>query len=290
MNDKGTAVFTGASSGACHINVQQTGTVRTQLLIEPRCLFGKFWRNTMNAQPSNGLLAEALDAHGGLERWRQLRGLGSTIVTGGKLWSIKGVDMQPVPRRATTEFRHQWTSVVPFGDPDWTMTWVPERVVINASDGSLIAERDQPREAFADHAHGTPWDPLHLAYFNGYAMWLYHAAPFVLAEPGYEISDLPAVDHEGQTLRGLCARFPQSVHSHSHEQHFYFGDDGLLCRHEYHVDVWADMNAAHILSEYVDVDGFQMPTRRRVYPRNADGSLQSDCNVVAVDLSNYEFF
>ena len=243
----------------------------------------------MSAQPANRLLAEALDAHGGLDRWRQLRGLSSTIVSGGELWGIKGVDMQPIPRSVTTEFRRQWTSVTPFGDPDWTMTWVPERVVIEASDGSLIAERDQPRDAFAGHGYDTPWDPLHLAYFNGYAMWLYHAAPFILADPGYEVSDLLPIDHEGEDLRGISVRFPQNVRSHSREQHFYFGANGLLRRHEYHVDVWADMNAAHMLSDYVEVEGFQMPTRRRVYPRNPDGSMQHDLNVVAVDLSNYEF-
>ena len=243
----------------------------------------------MSAHPSNRLLAEALDAHGGIDRWRQFRGLSSTIVSGGHLWGLKGIEMPPVPRVATTDFHRQWMSVTPFGEPDWTMTWLPERVVIEASNNSLIAERNQPREAFTGHDYDTPWDPLHLAYFNGYAMWLYHAAPFILAEPGYEVSNLPSIDHEGEDLRGVSVRFPESVHSHSREQHFYFSDNGLIRRHEYHVDVWAGTNAAHMLSDYVEVEGFQLPTRRRVYPRNRDGSMRSDFNIVAVDLSNYKF-
>lgn len=243
----------------------------------------------MSAQPANRLLAEALNAHGGHQRWRQLQGLSSTIVSGGKLWGIKGVEMPPIPRRASTEFHRQWMSVTPFGEPEWTMTWIPDRVVIEASDGSLIAERDNPREAFAGHGYDTPWDPLHLAYFNGYAMWLYHAAPFVLAESGYDVSDLQPIEHEGESLRGISVRLPENVHSHSREQHFYFGGDGLLRRHEYHVDVWAGTNTAHILSDYVEVDGFNLPTRRRVYPRKPDGSLEMDLNVVAVDMSDYAF-
>lgn len=134
---------------------------------------------------TNRLLAEVLEAHGGLDRWRGFKGMSSTIVTGGRLWGLKGIDMDPSPRITTTDFHRQWTTVAPFGDPDWTMTWVPDRVVIEDKAGQVIAERDNPRQAFAGHGYDTPWDPLHLAYFNGYAMWTYHALPFVLAEPGY---------------------------------------------------------------------------------------------------------
>ncbi len=115
----------------------------------------------MSAHPANRLLAEALDAHGGLDRWRQLRGLSSTIVSGGRLWGLKGVEMPPIPRVATTDFHRQWMLVTPFGEPDWTMTWIPDRVVVEANNGALIAERDKPREAFAGHGYETPWDPLH---------------------------------------------------------------------------------------------------------------------------------
>lgn len=241
----------------------------------------------MTAFLPNALLAEAVEAHGGIDRWRTFKKLSSTIVSSGSLWSLKGIDMQPIPRVATTKIHQQWMSVTPFGQPDWTMMWLPDKVVVENGAGDVMAERESPREAFAGHAFDTPWDPLHLAYFNGYAMWTYHALPFVLARPGYQVVDVPSVDHDGETLRGLSARFPDGVHTHTQEQRFYFGADGLLRRHDYEVDVWAHTAAAHFLSDYVEVDGFKFPSKRRVHPRASDGTVQYGHDIVSVDMSDY---
>jgi hypothetical protein len=238
----------------------------------------------------NSLLSDVLDAHGGLTAWRRFSGLSSTIVSGGSLWGTKGINMDATPRVATTEFRRQWTSVAPFGAPDWRMVFAPERVVIEKNTGEVVAERDNPRDAFAGHTWDTQWDPLHLAYFNGYAMWTYHAAPFVFTDPGFEVTAADAVLEDGQTLRGLGVRFPKHIHTHSTEQNFYFGEDGLLRRHDYHVDVAGGWGAAHLLSEYTEVEGLHLPTKRRVFKKAADGSVQRDKALVSVDLSNYRLF
>lgn len=76
--------------------------------------------DTSTSEPSAPLLREALDAHGGLDRWRQFNGVASTIVVGGDLWRIKGVEMDRAPRRTTSEFGRQWTRQTSFGNPDWT--------------------------------------------------------------------------------------------------------------------------------------------------------------------------
>jgi hypothetical protein len=235
------------------------------------------------------LLNEAIEAHGGADRWRQFRGVASTILTGGRLWEIKGANVIGTPRRATSEFRRQWTRVAPFGNPDWTMTWLPEHVEITDSKGAIIAQRDHGRDAF-DLSYDAPWDPLNLAYFNGYAMWTYHAVPFVFAEPGYEARAIEPIAHEGKMLRGLAIRFPDGVHSHSREQRFYFGADGLLRRHDYEVDVWADTPAAHFLSDYVDVNGLKFPRRRAVFPRRPDGTPDLNVTLVSIELSDYTLF
>ncbi|MDI7864662.1 hypothetical protein MRS76_22275 [Rhizobiaceae bacterium n13] len=235
------------------------------------------------------LLKEALEAHGGYDRWRSFTGIASTIRTGGKLWELKGAPLIPVPRRATSEFRRQWTRVAPFGEPDWTMIWTPGHVKISAGDGSLIAERDNGRDAFDRSFHGQ-WDPLNLAYFNGYAMWTYHATPFVLADPGYEARDIAPIEDAGERLRGVAVRFPKDVHSHTREQCFYFSSNGLLRRHDYTVDVWADSPAAHFTTNYVDVDGLKYPTQRSVFTLKPNGTLDRDFNAVTIDMSEYELF
>ena len=131
---------------------------------------------------------------------------------------------------------------------------------------------------------------MNLAYFNGYAMWTYHAAPFVFAEPAYEAREIEPIAHEGETLRGLAVRFPEGVHSHTREQRFYFGADGLLRRHDYEVDVWADTPATHFLSDYVDVDGLKFPRRRIALLRRPDGTPDLDFDLVTIELSDYTLF
>ena len=39
------------------------------------------------------LLANAIEAHGGLDRWNAHERLTATIVTGGDLWILKGVEI-----------------------------------------------------------------------------------------------------------------------------------------------------------------------------------------------------
>lgn len=179
--------------------------------------------------------------------------------------------------------------MTPFGDPDWAMTWTPAHIEVVDGKGTIIAERDHGRDAF-DRRYDAPWDPLNLAYFNGYAMWTYHATPFVLVEPGYEAREIEPMVHEGETLRGVTARFPRNVHSHTSEQRFYFSADGLLRRHDYEVDVWANMPATHLLSDYVDVNGLKFPRRRSAFARRPDGSPDLDLNLVTIDLSEYTLF
>lgn len=236
---------------------------------------------------SSALLAEVLDAHGGLARWRTVDGLGSTILGGGQLWSLKGVDAPTSPRSVYTSVRRQHAVVAPFGSPDWHLDWSPERVAIETELGGVVAERADPRAAFAGHTLETPWDPLHAAYFTGYAMWLYHALPFVLAAPGVEVEEIAPVLQDGVRLRGLLARLPPALHSHTRVQRFYFDPAGLLRRHDYDVDVLGGAAAGHLLGDYVEVEGFQFPTRRRVHPRLPDGSLVRDIETIRIDLSEY---
>jgi hypothetical protein len=108
---------------------------------------------------TSSLLGEVLDAHGGYDRWREFTGVASTIVSGGRLWEIKGARITRTPRRATSEFRRQWTRVTPFGNPDWTMTWEPRHIEITDGKGTIVAQRDNGRDT-VDRSYDAHWDPL----------------------------------------------------------------------------------------------------------------------------------
>jgi hypothetical protein len=221
---------------------------------------------------AHSLLTTVLDAHGGVAQWRSFDRVTATVVSGGFLWAMKGVELDGAPRRMTSDFRRQWTRSEPFGNPDWHMTYQPDRVTIETAAGSIVAEQLSPRGTFAGHAWETPWTPLQLGYFNGYAMWTYYNLPFLLGEPGVETDEIPPIALDGQTLRGLRAKFPAAIHTHCPAQQFYFDDEGLLRRHDYQVDV----------------EGLRLPTRRRVFRRNADGTVATNRVLVSVDLSEFE--
>ncbi len=183
------------------------------------------------------LLNKVLAAHGGLERWKSFEKASTTIVSGGELWAIKAIKADAIPRRVTAAIHREWVTIAPYGNPDWRMTFVPERVVIETTDNKIITERDHPRAAFAGHALNTPWDPLHRSYFNGYAMWTYLNTPFLIALPGVEIEEIAPWQEGEEAWHVLRATLPAAIESHCPVQEFYFGPDSLLRRHDYQVDI-----------------------------------------------------
>jgi len=237
---------------------------------------------------ARSLLATVLDSHGGTERWRSFDRVTAKVVSGGFLWAMKGIALDSAPRRMTSDFKRQRTRTEPFGNPDWHMTYQPDRVAIETAAGDIVAEQLAPRDTFDGHAWETPWTPLQLGYFNGYAMWTYYNLPFLLGEPGVQATDIPSITLDGRTLRGLRAEFSAGMHTHCPAQQLYFDDEGLLRRHDYQVDVAGGTRAAHFVSDYVEVQGLRLPTRRRVFMRNADGTFAPDRVLVSVDLSDFE--
>lgn len=235
------------------------------------------------------LLANAIEAHGGLDRWNAHRRLTATIVTSGDLWTLKGIDHDEAPRTMRIELHREWASVEPFGKPGQRTEFSPERIAIVAADGRIVAERRNPRAAFERHDMRTHWDPLHRAYFCNYALWTCVTMPFLLAMDGFEVREIEPWREGPEIWRGLRATFPATIASHSTEQDFYFGPDMLIRRHDYHVEIAGGFPAAHYASAPVTVDGFILPTRRRIYLRGDDLMPLRDELMVSIDLSDFRF-
>jgi hypothetical protein len=211
----------------------------------------------------NKLLASVLRNHGGLDRWHKLKKVSATIVSGGGLLPMKGIELNSSPLTGTATTQEESTVISPFGRSDWRMVFKPERVVIETNAGVVLEERSKPREAFAGHTMNTPWDLLHRAYFNGYARWTYLNTPYLLAMPGFEVSEIAPWQEGAEHWRGLRARSPDAIASHSKEQEFYFGEDFLLRRHDYYLEIAGGVPVAQYVYEIVQAGGFRFPSKRR---------------------------
>jgi hypothetical protein len=237
----------------------------------------------------NKLLASILDRHGGLDRWRGYERVDATIISGGGFFPLKGLIQDSSPRRMTAWLHEERSSVSPYGAPDQRTMFTPDRIAIEKSDGTLVAERRAPKDSFAGHQMNTPWDPLHRAYFNGEALWTYLTTPFLLAMEGVCVEETEPWKEGSEVWRILRAYFPGSIETHSLVQDFFFGEDLTLRRHDYGVNIAGGFAASQLTLQYAEVGGIRFPTRRRAYTRGPDRRPILDMLMVSIDISDVSF-
>jgi hypothetical protein len=238
----------------------------------------------------NELLEHALSAHGGLERWRALRKVHSTVVVGGAFWAMKGLIQDYAPRHVTAALHEERASVRPFAGPNQRTEFSANHIAIVRADGTIITERSNPRNYFAGHEINTPWDRLHRAYFSSYALWTYLTTPFLLSMPGFEVSEVEPWQEGAHVWRRLRARFPDNIASHSQVQDFFFDRDFMLRRHDYRVEVGGRFAAAQYVYDYTEADGIRVPTRRHLFRRDTYGRPLEDLVMVSIDTSAIHYF
>jgi hypothetical protein len=239
--------------------------------------------------PMNELLTRIIGAHGGADCWNRYEKVEATIVSGGGFFRLKGMPQDSTPRRMTVWLHQERSSVFPFGAPDQRTMFTPERIAIEKLDGTMVAERSVPRDSFAGHQMHTPWDALHRAYFNGEALWTYLTTPFLLTMDGVRVVETEPWREGAETWRVLRAYFPGSVDTHSAIQDFFFGEDLMLRRHDYNVNIAGGFAAAQLTSDYVVANGIHLPTRRRAYTRGSDRRPIEEMLMVSIDISEVEF-
>jgi hypothetical protein len=183
------------------------------------------------------LLEEALAAHGGLRRWRQIERIDVALRCGGIAMALKrrpealrSVRARVDPRRPHVELQ-----------------------------GLGTFDGEQPRpDGIARRARWTDEDVVH---FAGYALWGYVAAPFVFADEDVVVRELPR--------RRLRVDFPDRIPAHSRSQTFHFDDNAVLVRLDYTAEVFLGPlgRAKHICRGHRLIDGLLIATSRRVTPR-----------------------
>src|SRR5882762_4737624 len=174
------------------------------------------------------LFTRALDAHGGLSRWREMEAFQLKVSIRGGLWRLKGLPdgLRDVTLRI--QAHRPIVTITPFGGEARTGHFTPDRVWIVDANGGVVEERATPRASFAGHTLTTPWDKLHELYFVSYALWNYLATPFVFTEPGFETGEIGPHEENGETWHRLLVKYPPSIPAHCAEQVLYFNAQGLL--------------------------------------------------------------
>jgi hypothetical protein len=231
------------------------------------------------------LAAKIIDAHGDIGEWRNYNSLTAKLKQGGALWGLKGHPGKLDDTSVTVGLQQEWASHSPFGPAGKVSVFRPDRVVLEDRGGRLLEELRDPRASFAAHTLETPWSEPQLAYFAGIAMWTYLNLPFLLARDGVRTEALSDWQENGETWQRLRVTFPRDVATHSTVQTLYADANGLLKRHDYDVEIAGSTPGAHYITGYVDVQGFKIPTSRKIFPRGPDGQSLPAPLVVSIDLS-----
>ena len=234
----------------------------------------------------NDLLEFVLDAHGGRKRWSDVKTLTTELAVGGPFWKLRGFPDAFLEETLEIDLRRQHAVFHPWIAPDHSLTFdvAPERVTLQTADSRTIDTRLNPRSSYAGYDLYTPWDALQLGYFLSYAMWNYLTTPYLFTYPGVQSREIGPWLERGETWRRLHVTFPDTIATHTAEQVFYFGEDGLLRRLDYTVDVNANAVVAHYTEEQKTFGGLVFPTRRLVYLRNPDGTPDRSLTAITIDI------
>jgi hypothetical protein len=234
------------------------------------------------------LLKRAVHCHGGLARWEQLSTLAASMSITGAIWAPKGQPdaLGDIRVEAQLHTEHVVIHQLPRRKK---FIFTPQRIMQETESGEPLGARDNPRESFKGQTQLSPWDDLHLGYFCGYALWTYLTVPFLYTRPGFGTEEIAPWDEDGERWRVLQVTFPEHVASHSRVQSSYFGDDGLLRRHEYTVDVMGGARGVNYASDYREVDGILVPTKRRIYAYDDRKNKVPAPLLIAIDISDIAF-
>ncbi len=232
------------------------------------------------------LLDEVLAAYGGRKAWENANQISARQFFGGALWAMKGHPGALDDVQVTVDLHREHTRQEPFFTEGHHTEFTPGRIAVEDENRAVIDELLNPRASFAGHEFTTAWNRLQLAYFSGYAMWTYVTEPISLTFPGVQAEEIGDWTEEGRTYRRLLITYPDSIETHSTQQTLYIGEDGLIHRRDYTVDIAGNTPAAEYTSDFVQVSGLTLPTTRMIYPHDENGVRLPEPLVVSIRLEN----
>jgi hypothetical protein len=233
------------------------------------------------------LLEEVIEAHGGSERWQASAELSVDVSAGGLAVASKfqRSGLRDLVAQVSTD--RQRVLFTPYPGPGKRGIFEGGAVRIESDDGRLVRQRLDPRPSLGDARHLLWWDHLDLLYFGASAVWTYLATPLIFATSGFQIEALEPWTERGEVWRRLAVTFPAELHTHSRQQIFYFGDDGLIRRQDYTAEEFGNWaKSANYGSAHRDFNGLIVATHRRVFPRRANNQARPHPELIWIDIRN----
>jgi hypothetical protein len=238
---------------------------------------------------SDDLLAFALEAHGGLDRWNAFTSLKAQVSIAGAIWDVKQQPGLLLDKTFDILTHTERVSIAPFTAADRRSVFVPSRLALEDLDGLPEELREDPESMFAGQTQATPWDKFHVAYFASEALWTYLTSPFLYTYAGFVTEEIAPWHENGEVWRRLKVTFPDDIASHTKEQITHFGPDGLMRRHDYTVDILGGAPGANYPSNYREFQGIMMPTTRRIYAYDDARQKVAEPLLVSLDFGQLTF-
>jgi hypothetical protein len=237
------------------------------------------------------LVESVVAAHGGRELWRTLTRLRIDISIGGPIWAMKGWPPDKTfDQVLTLDPVREHIVFTPFTRPDRRMVFDggADSVSMETLDGEPVATLAPARAGFKGMLRESAWDGLHLGYFLGYACWNYFTSPFLFTYPGVQTREIDPWREAGQVWRRLQVCFPPQIATHNPDQVFYFDAAGMQRRMDYVTEVNGSTLVGHYTSRYRSFGGLPVATRRRVFRRNPDNTVNLNLPSITLDIRDVE--
>ncbi len=231
-----------------------------------------------------------VEAHGGEERWRDVRQVMACVTMGGMEFTSR---FQSGPLRnveVTVGTGSPDVAFADFPEPGQTARFQPCRVWVEDGTGNVIDERAAPGAVFRSIRHWFVWDSLDVVYYCGMSLWQALCLPFTLLRSGCELEDLEPLEAEDRRLDRLRVVFPADVPSFAPEQVFHADVAGLVHRVDCAPRLYGSwLRVAQLLNAFETQDGLVYASRRRIVPCLPSGATVPAVPLGWMDLDDVNF-
>ena len=232
---------------------------------------------------------DAIEASGGLTRWRKFRQFTVHMSLTGTLpnRSFKAGLLKDIVVLGST--RRQSVDIIGFTAPDRRGVYRPDRVAMEDSTGARLCVRLNPKSAVPGQTDRTQWDSLQLVHYCGYSIWNYMAAPFMFAGRGFEFEELAPSLHGTESWRRLRVAFPARIATHGREQLFYFDEHGLQRRMDFQLAEYGDLRIVQSWGAHYTFSGITIPTLRRTLQVGPNGRVLDIPALLDMEIFDAQF-